>query len=114
MANHATEVGFHYNQDAYLEARPLLTESTDPAFTYTFENFFHPYVGELIEQLNRKSLTGLLDPNYHESLAEDFFETYYTAVPSDKVELNHFPKEIDVRAGGPYANYNWELLFHVP
>ena len=30
------------------------------------------------------------------------------------VKLNHFPKEIDVREGGPYANYNWELLFHVP
>jgi len=114
MVNYATEVGFHYSQDAYQETRPLLTESTDPAFTYTFENFFHPYVGELIEQLNRKSLTGLLDPDYHQSLAKDFFETYYTALTNDKVELNYFPKEIDVRAGGPYANYNWELLFHVP
>ena len=26
----------------------------------------------------------------------------------------HFPKEIDVADGGPYANYNWELFFHVP
>ena len=25
-----------------------------------------------------------------------------------------FPKEIDVSDHGPYANYNWELFFHVP
>src|SRR5215207_9733042 len=114
MVNYATDVGFHYNQDAYQEARPRAAARTDPPFTYTFENFFHPYVGELIEQLNTKSLTGLLDPNYHQSLAKDFFTTYYTALTNEKVELNYFPKEIDVRAGGPYANYNWELLFHVP
>lgn len=114
MANYTTEVGFHYNQDAHQRVGPPLTASTDLAFTYTFENFFHPYVGELIEQLNRRSLAGLLDSDHHQSLAEDFFETYYDALTSDTVELNHFPKEIDVRAGGPYANYNWELLFHVP
>ena len=33
---------------------------------YTFENFFHPFVGELIEQLNTKSLAGLLDADVHE------------------------------------------------
>ena len=30
------------------------------------------------------------------------------------MKVNRFPKEIDLREGGPYANYNWELLFHVP
>ena len=25
----------------------------EPEFTYTFENFFHPFVGELIAKLNR-------------------------------------------------------------
>ncbi len=86
----------------------------DIEFTYSFENFFHPFVGELIEQLNRRSLAGLLDPNFHQGLAAEFFDTFYTALESDVVKLDHFPKEIDLREGGPYAGYNWELLFHVP
>lgn len=84
-------------------------------FTYTFENFFHPFVGELIQQANRKSLPGLLDPDFHERLTDPkFFDTFYTALTSDLVKVNHFPKEIDLRESGPYANYNWELFFHVP
>jgi Tc toxin complex TcA C-terminal TcB-binding domain len=110
----ATQVGFHNRYDAYQQARPRFTWRQDTEFTYTFENFFHPYVGELIEQLNKKSLAGLLDPNYHQSLARDFFAAAYTALAGDVVKLNTFPKEIDVRDGGPYANYNWELLFHIP
>src|SRR5262249_6635076 len=27
---------------------------------------------------------------------------------------NSFRKEIDFREGGPYANYNWELFYHIP
>ena len=37
------------------ERASVLTASTSLAnttFTYTFENFFHPYVGELISALN--------------------------------------------------------------
>jgi len=114
MTNYATEVGFHYKRDAYERGQLAAASPEDTEFTYKFENFFHPYVGELIEQLNKKSLTGLLDPNYHKSLTRDFFTTYYTALQNDEVvKLEHFAKEIDVR-DGPYANYNWELLFHVP
>ena len=29
-------------------------------FTYTFYNHFHPFIGELLEQLNKKSIGGLL------------------------------------------------------
>lgn len=86
----------------------------DIEFSYKFENFFHPFIGELIEQLNRKSLEGFFDPKFHQSLATEFFEKFY-ATPVDKLrKVNHFPKEIDLNIGGPYANYNWELLFHVP
>ncbi len=91
-----------------------LTQGQDTEFTYTFENFFHPFVGELIELLNKESLPGLLDPDNHKKLEESFFDTFYTLLPSNTVKINSFPKEIDLRVGGPYANYNWELLFHVP
>ena len=101
----------HVATNKYLEA---WIGKKDTEFTHTFENFFHPFVGELIERLNRKSLPGLLDPNFHQSLTAEFFATFYTALTSNLVKVNHFPKEIDLREGGPYANYNWELLFHVP
>jgi hypothetical protein len=85
----------------------------DVEFTYTFENFFHPFVGELIAELNKKSVGGLLDPDFHKGLKVEFFDAFYTALSQDAT-IVHAPKEIDFRSDGPYANYNWELLFHVP
>lgn len=88
--------------------------TTDTKFTYSFENFFHPYVGELVEQLNRKSLAGLLDPDFLQALTDDFFEKSYPERVSDVVGITSRPKEIDLSESGPYSCYNWELLFHVP
>ncbi|MEI7768417.1 MAG: hypothetical protein WCI67_00435 [Chloroflexales bacterium] len=106
---------------AYREVEKFLgaTVSTqDTEFTYTFENFFHPFVGELIAQLNRTALPGMLDPNFlqglNQSPAAEFFEAFYSVLASDLVKIKHSPKQIDLSAGGAYANYNWELLFHVP
>ena len=42
-------------------------------FRYTFENFFHPFLGKLIEQLNTRSLAGLLDANEQEKWTMSFF-----------------------------------------
>ena len=86
----------------------------DTNFTFEFHNFFHPFVGELIEKLNRDSLAGLLDASFHEKLATEFFNKFYSPSNSDWVTVTSFPKEIDLGEHGPYANYNWELLFHVP
>ena len=86
----------------------------DTQFTYKFENFFHPFVGELIEKLNKASLSGMLDPTFQDQLRTEFFDQFYTSQPSSKVSIEHSPKEIDVQTHGPYANYNWELLFHIP
>lgn len=114
---------FHIFKDVNYWAE-YATERQDTQFTYTFENFFHPFVGELIEKLNKESLSGMLDPNFHQDLADkfgEFFESYYTPLnkpPNDNpklVDFTDFPlKEIDVSVGGPYANYNWELFFHIP
>ncbi|MBF6650644.1 toxin [Methylobacter sp. BlB1] len=91
------------------------TQRQDTQFTYTFENFFHPFVGELIEKLNKESLPGLLDPNFHQELTDKtFFKSHYTPQTSGTVKLKFPIKEIDVSVSGPYANYNWELLFHIP
>jgi hypothetical protein len=127
MTTYATRVGFHYNRDAYQTVWPLFTYRQETEFTYTFENFFHPFVGELIEKLNKESLRGMLDPNFHQSLAvkvdtpptsDTFFEYFkgFYENPGDGnlANVEGFPEEIDVREGGPYAGYNWELLFHIP
>ena len=46
-------VGFHDQSVARpLGARMPLAQR-DTQFTYTFENFFHPFVGELIAKLNQ-------------------------------------------------------------
>src|SRR4051812_15749666 len=107
---------FHYSTDrvAHYKAGGRYESYQDTEFTYTFENFFHPYVGELIQQLNTKSLAGLLDAGYHATLVHDFFSTTYAELASQVVAFETFRKEIDLADGGPYANYNWELLFHVP
>ena len=81
--------------------------------TYTFNNHFHPYVGRLLEELNKRSIDGLLDADLQNTW-EDFFNQIYRPIKSDKVAVEYFPKEIDVSEDGAYAIYNWELLFHVP
>lgn len=88
---------------------------TDTEFTYKFENFFHPWVGELISRLNRYSLPGVMDAKWQETdLVKKFFDGLYTPSQNNLVKVTSFPKEIDVSTGGPYANYNWELFFHIP
>lgn len=110
----AKRTGYHAFQADYIRLFGTVTYKEDTEFTYTFENFFHPFIAELIEKLNRDSLNGMFDPGYHQNLAEEFFDDFYTALEDRTVKIRHFPKEIDLRDGGPYANYNWELLFHIP
>jgi hypothetical protein len=81
--------------------------------SYDFQNFFHPFVGTLIRQLNLTSVPGMLD--------SDFLKTCYHAythadyVPNASVKVTLEPQNIDVvLPGGPYAVYNWELLYHIP
>lgn len=86
----------------------------DTQFTYTFKNFFHPFVGELIAQLNRESLSGMLNAKWQEGLKKDFFKDLYKPTNGDLVQVEDPQKEIDLSTNGPYANYNWELFFHIP
>jgi Tc toxin complex TcA C-terminal TcB-binding domain len=94
----------------------LAVSACAPEFTYDFSNFFHPFVGELITKLNKDSLSGLLDPVYQKGLTDPtFFSKFYSVLAGGtSFKVEHHPKEIDISTGGPYANYNWELFFHVP
>ena len=113
MADTGRRNGFHEAADV-LSVVGANLDSTDTAYSYTFENFFHPFVGELIEKLNESGLAGFLDPEYQRNLEKDFFTDFYTPAAGPTVAVNFSRKEIDLGIGGPYANYNWELFFHVP
>ncbi|MDT5027134.1 MAG: hypothetical protein QOE61_3560, partial [Micromonosporaceae bacterium] len=77
MPDRGRRLGFHELRDGRLGAWAAREDLLDSRFTYSFENFFHPYVGALIERLNKRSLPGLLDPKFHETLRERFFENFY-------------------------------------
>jgi hypothetical protein len=84
------------------------------AFSYDFQNFFHPFVADLIRQLNQTSVAGMLDPVFLEGLYQAYSASDYTPQDSNTVSVTLEPKDIDVSISGPYANYNWELLYHIP
>src|SRR5262249_51960580 len=111
MATTANTVGFHDLPAAGLGSRVSLGRS-DWQFTYRFQNFLHPFIGELIAKLNTDSLPGMFDPTWQDGLKQGFFNTFYNPTEDRLVQVNYFPKEIDVSEHGPYANYNWELFFH--
>src|SRR5262245_15120680 len=107
----------HSSQDTKLidNIHSAVASYPKPDFTFEFHNFFHPFVGKLIAKLNKESLEGLLDPEFHKKLEDPkFFVRFYKLLPSFVFDIKPHPKEIDVSIGGPYANYNWELFFHVP
>src|SRR6516162_5442870 len=52
-------------------------------FVYHFENFFHPFVGTLIKQLNQTSVSGMLDPDFLSSNL-----CFYKYTPNDYVQDN--------------------------
>ena len=116
-------IGYHEQAQASQLGTVSLANSP-PEFDYRFENFFHPFVGELISKLNRDSLPGMLDAAWLDGLKspdpitkpqEDFFHILYHPGENDsEIKINSFSKEIDVKTDGPYANYNWELFFHIP
>jgi hypothetical protein len=143
MANIKNTIGFH-DQSVANFGRTVSLDDANTKFTYTFQNFFHPFVGELIAKLNRDSLPGALDAKWQDELKWDslvpkpvspsksfdaiwkaslktnntaqsnYFRTLYNPSENSLVHVKYFPKEIDVSEHGPYANYNWELFFHIP
>ena len=111
----SNQVGYH-EVSQVSKAAVLIAGHQDRKFTYHFQNFFHPYVGELLARLNRYSVAKLLDPVWQAGLTKDFFAADYSPDPdaSVLVDATGSPKEIDTDEHGPYANYNWELFYHIP
>ncbi len=85
---------------------------------FLFETFYHPYVCELLRQLRRDGMDGLLQrPN--QLLSGGFFESDYKptdlVIKGDPVKKDLYPRnDVDFRFGGSYSLYNWEVFFHAP
>jgi Tc toxin complex TcA C-terminal TcB-binding domain len=96
-----------------------LTELRGPLSTtydYKFESFFHPFIASLIKKLNESSLKGMLEPEFLEGLKLSYEAPEYEPNPDSdsSLSVDMVRGEIDVSNAGPYANYNWELLYHIP
>src|SRR5882672_5614579 len=78
---------------------------------YAFANHYHPYVDNLIQELNVNGLAAMLDTKFLQGLQDDLSTSYGTTAPF----VTAFPKkEIDVSDDGAYSIYNWELMYHAP
>ncbi len=99
---------------------PGLVSVTIQQYLYHFENFFHPFVGQLIAQLNQTSVAGMLDPAFLGGpLCTYNYANEYTLNNGNggnpEIAVTMDPQAIDVTLpGGPYAVYNWEMLYHIP
>jgi hypothetical protein len=116
----ATDIGLIYNAGATTDGKagtatdgiaykPIVGQQT---VSYEFQNFYHPFIANLIQQLNLTSVAGMLNPEFLVTLGgQPYPATDYSSIdPSVTID----EPAIDVTFGGPYANYNWELLYHIP
>ncbi len=122
MTNLASSVGFHDRSLGRVVDR-IPFGHWDTQFSYTFRNFFHPFVGEMIARINTSSLSGFMDPEWQDGLktpdpktdpTHDFFTTLYQPQNNRLVQVESFRKEIELSEHEAYAIYNWEPLFFAP
>ena len=79
MSHAKNNTAFHYAADAtgasygLVDAGALQIANFHRVniFSYDFQNFFHPFVGELIAQLNTADIAGMLDPTFLNGLTQD-------------------------------------------
>lgn len=110
----SSDVGLIYAGPESRYIGPIWGTSQVKRYTYDFQNFFHPYVGELIAKLNRTSVAGMLDPDFLATLYAKYTALDFGLHNSQMLEVKLEDRKIDVSIGGPYANSNWELLYHIP
>lgn len=113
--NIKSEWQFHGNSDKSKIKDVVVKTTKKTKITYNFSNHFHPFVGDLLEQLNKKSIAGFFDVNFQSNLIGEFFKNEYSPNENDlTLQVKYPKKELDLSEGGPYSVYNWELFFHVP
>jgi Tc toxin complex TcA C-terminal TcB-binding domain len=113
----ATVLGAQEKNQAVVGQWPPIWNWGYWTYSFDFRNFFHPYVGALIKQLNQADVKGMLGSSFLATLVNPYTTTDgYTPNPTNDTSLTVTlePRKIDTDIGGPYAGYNWELLYHLP
>jgi len=91
------------------------TPSPDPLrrvkHRYLFSTFYHPHVKNFVRELNRSGVPGVLRRRLQEAGDLISFQTYQ---PTPAVIGDSPEGIVDFAYGSPYAQYNWELFFHLP
>ena len=64
---------FHNADDVSLVSHASPVSYVTPS--YDLRNFFHPFVGDLIKQLNQTTVAGMLDPDFLRSLDLPYAQT---------------------------------------
>jgi hypothetical protein len=92
----------------------LLQQVTD--YRYDFQNFSSPFVGQLITQLNNSThdpIADMLDPGFLTNLNPFLVDPLNQFKLLSPNIVNIEPYLFDVDPSLPYANYHWELGFHL-
>jgi hypothetical protein len=112
----ATVLGEQYQNKAVVGQWPPIWNWGHWTYSYDFQNFFHPYVGALIKQLNQTDVQGMLSSSFLKTLSNPYTPQEYQPNPTNSTSLTVTlePRDIETNTGGPYAGYNWELLYHLP
>ncbi len=104
-----------------------ITPITFQYTTFTYSEFFHPYVCSFIRAVKQNGIDGLLKwphpasatatwptppvPTPLQLQSLDYFQSSYD--PQD-VNTPYPLDEVDFSYSGTYSQYNWELFFHAP
>lgn len=113
----ATVLGQQSQQQTVVGQWPPIWNWGYWTYSFDFRNFFHPYVGALIKQLNQTDVKGMLGSSFLTTLVNPYNAADgYTPKPTNDAALTVTleKRKIDTNIGGPYAGYNWELLYHLP
>ena len=103
---------FHYAGDAPVVVSGRWTQVRQ--FTYTFQNYFHPLVGDMISALNQNGLDGLFCPTF-QATSQPFFTSDYTLLNNTTVQVNSLPQGVRCHKRRALRQlFIWEILFHIP
>ena len=69
---------FHYSADGKLVVANSGATGSAPTFSFSFQTFGNPFVGDLIKQLNETSLDDMLAPGFLGSLTRKYADEYTT------------------------------------
>ena len=88
-------------------------------YVYTFENFFHPFDRRSSSKAERRDRRpdrrAVATPRSSPARGQHCFDNQYTRTQQMWSGYTTFQRTaIDLDHQLPYANYNWELLYHIP